>query len=98
MSFLNRAGSGAAVDVGAVLDPSGAWEHITGLVTSGALVSLSRTRDAGAVGITVTVDGAYEREYCRSNEEACDFLAACLSYVNERPSAPPPPKAQRRGR
>lgn len=71
MPFLNRAGRGPAVDVGAVLEP-GAVEYLVSIIESGALVSLGRTRDGGAMSLTVTVDGNYEREWVRNPEEACE--------------------------
>lgn len=94
MSFLNRAGARAPVDVGAVLEP-GTLEYLVSIITSGALVSLGRTRDGGTMSITVTVDGQYEREWVRTPEEACDFLREVDSYLTQAPSPPP---SQRRPR
>lgn len=88
MSFLNRAGARAPVDVGAVLD-AGAVEYLASIVQAGALVSLGRTRDGGTMSITVTVDGAYEREWVRTAEEACDFLRECDTFLQGAPQPPP---------
>lgn len=96
MSFLNRAGPNAVVDVGALLDAT-AVEYLVSIIEGGALVSLGRTRDGGAASITVTVDGAYEREWCRTPEEAAEFLKACDDYVSARPAPPPSTTKRRRG-
>lgn len=88
MSFLNRAGPSSVVDAGALLD-STVVEYIASIVNGGALVSIGRTRDGGALSLTCTVDGAYEREWCRSIEEAADFLREVDKYLAGRPLSPP---------
>jgi len=97
VSFLNRTGSGAALDVGAVFDAS-VWEYVCSIVQHGALVSLGRTRDGGALSVTVTVDGAYEREWCRSPEEAASFLREVDTFLSGQPVVPPSVKEPRRRR
>jgi len=96
VSFLNRSGPSSVVDVGALLDAT-AVEYIASIVTGGALVSIGRTRDAGAMSITITVDGEYEREWCRTPEEAADFLRTVDDYVSKRPQAPPSSPRRRKG-
>lgn len=96
MSFLNRAGRGPSVDVGAVLEP-GAVEYLVAIIESGALVSLGRTRDGGAMSITCTVDGNYEREWVRTPEEACEFLREVDAYLTSKPEAPPSQRRARKG-
>lgn len=49
---------------------SEAWKRITALVDMGPLVSLSRSRDGGAVAISVTLDGDTERDWFRSEADA----------------------------
>jgi len=88
VSFLNRAGARAPVDVGAVLEP-GTIEYLVSIIQSGALVSLGCTRDGGTMSVTVTIDGQYEREWVRTAEEACDFLREVDRFVHERPASPP---------
>jgi len=94
--FLNGSRANAAVDVGTVLDAS-AWEYVVSIVTSGALVSLGRTRDGGAVSVTVTINGEYEREWCRQAEEASDFLREVEKFLAGEPLVPPSVPKRRRG-
>jgi len=69
-----RFGDGRAASVGVVLSS----EVLDGdnirraleLVDVGCLVSLSRSRDGGAIAVTVTSDGTWEREWFRSAAEA----------------------------
>lgn len=96
MSFLNRAGPSAVVDVGSLLDAT-AVEYLVSIVTRGALVSIGRTRDGGAMSLTCTIDGKYEREWCRSPEEVADFLQQVDAYMTAQPVSPPSVPSRRRG-
>jgi hypothetical protein len=49
----------------------------------GALVGLGTTRDGGALGVTVTVDGSYRREYFRDAEELVAWLEVADAVVRE---------------
>ena len=72
--------SGQEVDVAALFDsdvPSG----LAQLVALGALVSLGTTRDGGALGVTVTVDGRWRREYFRDSEDLVTWLAEAIPAV-----------------
>src|SRR5467141_2755466 len=62
--WLDGGGAGAPVDVAALLD-SRASDLLGVAVGAGALVSLGLTSDGGALGVTVTVDGRWRREYHR---------------------------------
>lgn len=66
-------GAGKSVDVEALLD-SGAPTVVASLVGLGALVSLGVTSDGGALGVTVTLDGRWRREYFRESEELVSWL------------------------
>jgi len=94
--ILARSRSGPVVDVGAMLDASAA-EYIASLVTSGALVSLFRTRDAGAFGCSVTLDGEQEKEYFRNSEEFLDWLKEVDAAVTAIPAPPPQRKRGAKG-
>lgn len=94
MPFLNRAGRGASVDIAAVLEP-GTIEYIASIVAGGALVSIGRTRDSGALSFSVIIDGQAEKEYCRTAEEACEFLREVDAFLS---AAPPPPPVSTRPR
>jgi hypothetical protein len=78
--FDVQGGSGSAVDVPALLDSVGG-SAVGDLVALGALVSLGTTRDGGALGITVTVDGKWRREYFRDPEELQVWMAEALPAV-----------------
>lgn len=87
MSFFDEQGTGSAVDVAALMD-SGVPEVLWRIVTAGALVSIGRTSDGGALGITVTLDGRWRREYFRDADEAVDWLLRAAEAVEqEAPSA-----------
>lgn len=82
MSWFDDEAGGSAVDVAVLMDsqvPDLLWQ----LVTDGALVSIGRTSDGGAVGVTVTLDGRWKRGYFRSVEDALDFLGPACTAVSE---------------
>lgn len=80
--WFDKAGSGSAVDVAAVLDSDG-WGGLVECVALGALVALGTTRDGGALGVTVTVDGRWRREYFRDPSELTDWVAEALPAVRK---------------
>lgn len=87
MSFFDEQGSGSQVDVAALMD-SGVPEVLWRIVSAGALVSVGRTSDGGALGVTVTLDGRWRREYFRDAEEATDWLLRAAEAVeSEAPAA-----------
>lgn len=61
------------IDVAAFFD-SDIVLRLWDIVSLGCLVSVGTTRDRGAVSITITKDGEYEREYFRRSDEASDWL------------------------
>jgi hypothetical protein len=66
MGWFDEGGSGQTVDVVALLD-SKSSEMLWAMVNAGALISLGLTSDGGALGLTVTVDGKWRREYFRES-------------------------------
>lgn len=88
MSWFDGGGAGQEIDVVAFLD-SGVPQVMGEVVAAGALVSIGRTSDGGAVAITVTYDGAYRREYFRDTDEATSFLIAARDAVAEEASKRP---------
>jgi len=78
--WFDEGRSGAALDVEALLD-SDASEGLAALVAAGALVSLGTTRDGGALGLTVTVDGRWRREYFRESEDLVAWISEALPAV-----------------
>jgi hypothetical protein len=92
-AWLDGGGNGATVDVVELLvEP--ATKGLAEIVQTGALLSLGTTSDGGALGITVTVDGKWRREYVRNADELAAWLAEAVPGVVEaaggsRPSAAP---------
>ena len=85
--WFDEGGSSAgAVDVPALLDSAGG-AAIGDLVATGALVSLGLTRDGGALGITVTVDGRWRREYFRDADGLQLWMAEALPAVRKATEA-----------
>jgi len=80
--WLDEGTAGKAVDVAAVMD-SAAGELAWRVVQAGALLSFGRTSDGGALGVTVTVDGRWRREYFRDAEELADWLAGAAAFAEE---------------
>jgi len=78
--WLDGGGNGKSVDVGAMMDSAAgplAWE----VVQAGALLSFGRTSDGGALGVTVTIDGRWRREYFRDVEELTAWLQGAADYA-----------------
>lgn len=99
--WFEGAGSGQAVDVAELLDGV-PMQGVRELVELGALVSIGLTSDGGAVGITVTLDGKYRREYFRKQVEVLAWLGEAVPAIEaltggRRPS-PAQPKRSRRPR
>lgn len=92
MPLLQRSRERTQVDIAACLGAT-ADEYIVSLVASGALVSIYRTSDGGALGITVTLDGEAEKEYFRLPEECHEWLREVDEAVTRIP--PPAPSAKR---
>jgi hypothetical protein len=93
-------GAGNAVDAAEVVSGLAA-QGVVELVDAGALVSLGKTRDGGALGVTVTVDGRWRREYFRTADELALWIGEALPAVQEatgtsRPSAGDGSRSRRR--
>jgi hypothetical protein len=94
-------GTGAAVDVHELAGVEGAWKALLDVVQAGALLSLSTTSDGGALGVTITVDGRWRREYFRDGEALMAWMAEAVPAVEsargtERPSGDPRSRQRRR--
>lgn len=98
--WLDEGSSGKSVDVAAVMDSDAAplaWR----VVQAGALLSFGRTSDGGALGVTVTIDGRWRREYFRDSSELVDWLAGAADFAEgeaARAAASPVPRNRGRGR
>jgi hypothetical protein len=97
--WFDGAGAGQQVDAVAILT-SHPGEGIAALVQAGALVSVSLTSDGGALGVTVTVDGRWRREYFRDEETLMAWLAEAVPAVAAArgQTVPPARNGQRRTR
>lgn len=97
MPLLRSSRSTAVVDPGTLLDAS-VCEYLASIIGGGALVSLYRTRDGGAFGCSVTLDGEQEKEYFRTVEEFTDWLREVDQAVTELLGAAPSVKRPRKAR
>lgn len=98
--WFEDGGASSQVDVAAVMD-SGAPETLWRIVTAGALVSVGRTSDGGALGVTVTMDGRWRREYFRDAEDLTSWLLGAAEAVEDqaaRLAASSAPRSRGRGR
>lgn len=82
MGFFDEALGEGAVDVVAMLDGE-AGKQVAECVAVGALVGLSLTRDGGALGVTVTVDGTPVRRYFRDAEQLELWLSTNMPEIAE---------------
>ena len=100
MSWFDEGGASTQVDVGALMDSNEVLHALWGMVASGALVSIGRTSDGGALGVTVTMDGRWRREYFRDVDELSSWLTGALGAVEEeaeRLAASSAPRGRTRG-
>jgi len=98
--WFDQGGTSAPLDVPALFD-SEAAPLLLDVVALGALVSLGLTSDGGALGITVTVDGRWRREYFRESEPLASWLLAALPSVEQAVkarAASSGPRSRQRGR
>jgi hypothetical protein len=68
------------------------------MVGAGALVSMGTTSDGGALGVTVTVDGKWRREYFRDEDELLAWLAQAVAAVHSAKGSTPPSAPRGRSR
>ena len=95
--WFDATSSGAPLDVVKLLD-SRCGEGVAELVNAGALVSLGKTSDGGALGVTVTVDGRWRREYFRDEDSLIAWIAEALPAVHSAREVPPAGNGQRQRR
>lgn len=84
--WFDSGGNGTPVDCAAMFDSEAAGLLLR-LIQSGALVSLGTTSDGGALGITITVDGRWRREYFRDSEALTGWLEGAADVVPELAAA-----------
>lgn len=93
-------GSSEPVSAGTVLDEANLG-RVLELVDQGAMVSLSRSRDGGAVSVAVTFDGESEREWFREAGATALQLDEWAGVIEDYARNAPPPDGnvrRRRGR
>lgn len=100
--WFDAAGQGSTVDVHELVDAVGI-KALLDVVELGALLSLGTTSDGGALGVTITVDGRWRREYFRDSAELVAWLAEAIPAVeaartSDRPSAGRGQRSRRRER
>lgn len=86
--WFDGAGGGGLADVAAIMDSDG-WAGLLECVALGALVALGTTRDGGALGVTVTVDGRWRREYFRDGVDLTAWVAEAVPAVRSALGTPP---------
>jgi hypothetical protein len=79
--WFEQAGRGKPVDLQALFD-SRAADLLWAIAAAGALVSVGTTSDGGAVGVTVTRDGRWRREYFRDTDELVTWLSGAYEAVS----------------
>ncbi len=84
--WFDGGGNGSRCDVRALLD-SGVSDLLSACVGVGALVSMGLTSDGGALGITITVDGRWRREYFRDAESAMTWLSDGMPAIEAAATA-----------
>lgn len=67
------------------------------VLATGALLSLGLSRDGGALGVTVTLDGEWEREWFRDDEACAHWLSNAADAIEAFVAKAPPPASQARG-
>lgn len=72
-------------------------ELLVEVVEAGALISIGAARDKGALSVTVTVGGEWDREWFRSEEELLDWLREAVVVVKSLPQEPSNGSRRRRG-
>lgn len=95
MPLLQRSRQRAQIDPATFFDAT-ASEYIASLVQAGCLVSLYRTSDGGALGVSVTLDGEQEKDYFRAPEELHEWLREVDQAVSEVPASAPSAKRPRK--
>lgn len=71
-------------------------ELLIEIVEAGALISIGAARDKGALSVTVTVGGEWDREWFRTEEELLDWLREAVVAVHAHTPEPPNPSRRRR--
>lgn len=101
--LLGEGPSASVADVRAFMD-SDVPKYISELVNLGVLVSVGSTRDRGAISLTVTLNGDWDREYFRDSFDAIEWLQRAVKTLRARglepavPEAAPTQKPRRRSR
>lgn len=91
--WFDSGSSSSPADVGALLDSDKIVAHLVGIIERGALLSLGKTSDGGAMSVTVTLDGRWRREYFRDQGD----LEVWVEQAYDAVSSAPPPASRGRG-
>lgn len=73
------------------------WEYVVEVVEAGALISIGAARDKGAISVTVTLGGEWDREWFRSEEELVEWLREAVVVVKAHQAEPSNGSRRRRG-
>lgn len=72
-------------------------ELLVELVELGCLISIGASRDKGAVKVTITVNGEYDFDWFRSDEELHDWLREAVVVVQAMEPQPSTKSRRRKG-
>jgi len=72
-------------------------ELLIDIISKGALVSMGLSRDGGALACTVTLNGEWDREWFRTEEELVEWMAEAADLVSEMTAQPSTGKRSTRG-
>jgi hypothetical protein len=100
--WFDAGGTGSPADLSDLLDNL-VLDALVRIVGAGALVSAGLTSDGGALGVTITLDGRWRREYFRTGAELAQWLSDAEAAVmaassGGRTPRQEVPRAARRGR
>jgi len=78
--WFDQGSGNGPIDVGSLVDGK-AGELLFEVIAAGTLVSVGLTSDGGAMGVTVTVDGRWRREYFRDADDLALWLGEAIPSV-----------------
>lgn len=86
MTWFDEGTSSSPADIAALLDSDKIAAHLVGIIEHGALLSIGKTSDGGAMSVTVTLDGKWRREYFRDQVALEQWLEQAYDAVASAPT------------
>src|SRR5215467_3711016 len=85
--LLGESSTGSVVDVEAFMD-SDITRSVARILSLGCLVSIGTTRDGGAISVTITHEGDWDRDYFRTAADCVEWLERAAAILVERGLVP----------